>query len=147
MIKKYDPRLKNRPEQRENYFVHDNDEIQEKVLEWGAVVLTSLEKVSKMSLSPISYRIFLFFCANVDPISNSITIKQTELASTNTLSTHKTNISKGIKELENADIICRENKTYYINPDIFYQGKRDRRDITKSVFYNKKVIYKQIIHE
>ncbi len=137
MVKEYNPLLKNNFDRRENYFVVDDDEIQEKVLEWGAVILTSLEKVSRLSLSPISYRIFLYFCANADPISNSITIKQTTLASTHVLSTHKTNISKGIKELEQADIIRRENKTYFINPDIFYQGKRDRRDTTKSTFYKK----------
>lgn len=135
MVREYDPRLRNRQEIKENIFVHDDENIQEKVLEWGAVILTSLEKVSKMSLSPISYRIFLYFCANADPISNTITIKQTELASTDILSTHKTNISKGIKELETAGIIYRENKTYFINPDIFYQGKRDRREITKQIFY------------
>ena len=135
MVREYDPRLRNRQEIKENNFVHDDENIQEKVLEWGAVILTSLEKVSKMSLSPISYRIFLYFCANADPISNTITIKQTELASTDILSTHKTNISKGIKELETAGIIYRENKTYFINPDIFYQGKRDRREITKQIFY------------
>lgn len=105
-------------------------------LEWGAVILTSLQKLAKLNLGTTAYKILFYFMSNVDGNSNKITIKQSELRyelnlqdpNSNTLiKYHKTTISKAIQELIENNILKRENKTYFINPDIFYIGGLKKR--------------------
>lgn len=126
-----------------NNFVTQNDIEREYVvenenenLEWGAVILTSLQKLAKLNLGTTAYKILFYFMSKVDGNSNKITIKQSELRyelnlqdpNSNTLiKYHKTTISKAIQELIENNILKRENKTYFINPDIFYIGGLKKR--------------------
>ncbi|PTK14174.1 hypothetical protein BUZ78_12310 [Staphylococcus saprophyticus] len=124
-----------------NDFVTQNDLDKEYVventeLEWGAVILLSFQKLAKLNLGTTAYKILFYFMSKVDGNTNKITIKQSELRyelnlqdpnSDNLIKYHKTTISKAIQELIENNILKRNNKTYFINPDIFYIGGPKKR--------------------
>lgn len=117
----------------ENEYVRENDND----LEWGAVILLSFQKIAKLNLGTTAYKILLYFISKVDKETNKITIKQKDLSPQLTLQDpdsdkliryHKTTISKAIQELVDNNIIKKNNKTYFINPDIFYIGGPKKRN-------------------